>query len=134
MLRAVIDSIVITIKLKFDCLLKDLKSNKIPLKSIRVSGGVAQSDFLCQYLANLLDYTIEKSDVSSSTSLYGAAFLSGIGAKIWNQVEDLTKYRRNVKYFKPNTINETVNNFYNKNDINKWCDALKIYTDWYKPQ
>ncbi len=35
MLRAVVDSIVFSIKIKFDSMLKDLKTNKIALRSVK---------------------------------------------------------------------------------------------------
>ncbi len=148
-----------SIKIKFDMLLKDLKSYNIPLNSIklfyfifffiskfwnnhfiiyffilRISGGVAQSDFLCQYLSNLLQFSIERSEISSSTSLYGAAFLAGLGAKIWNDVEVLKKFRKNVKIFTPNTsITNNATNIYNENYLSEWKNALQRHINWYKP-
>lgn len=125
MLRAVIDSIVFTIKTSFDSLMKDLKSHGIPLKSIKLSGGVAKSDFVCQYLAYLFQEKVERSLTSSSTSLYGAAFLAGIGSKIWTKVEDLVKFRENVTTFRSKS--ETNLNLFNRADFSNWKSIFKKY-------
>lgn len=124
MLRAVIDSIVFTIKIKFDLLIKDLKTHKISLNSIKVCGGVAQSDFICQYLATLLNHTIERDNTSSSTSLYGAAFLSGLGSKTWKKLEDLKSLRKKTKIFIPESS-------FKKKNIKEWEVALDRYKEWY---
>ncbi len=97
--------------------------------NFRVTGGVVQSDFFCQYLANALENIIERSDKCSSSSVYGAAFLSGVGSKVWNELIELDKYRSNVKYFKPNLMNES-SSFFNRNDYLEWKKALEVYSGW----
>lgn len=132
MLRAIVDSIVFPIKLKFESLIKDLKENGIELGSIKICGGVSQSNFICQYMSNLLDHPIERGESCSSTSMYGAAFLAGIGSHIWKNTHDLIKFRKNVTIFKPNKTSENnINNFYNKNEISDWTNALKRFCDWH---
>jgi len=95
-----------------------------------VTGGVAQSEFFCQYLANILENVVERSEVCSSSSVYGAAFLAGVGSKAWTKLEDLEKYRTNVRYFKPSSLNESSNNFFNRDDCLEWKKALEVYAEW----
>jgi hypothetical protein len=59
----------------------------------------------------------------------GAAFLSGLGAKSWKRIEDLEKYRSNVKLFIPSAFDEIVNNSYDKNDIIQWKAAIGYLLD-----
>ncbi len=88
----------------------------------------------------MLHYPIERSEVSSNTSLYGAAFLAGLGSKIWNDVEDLKRFRKNVQTFYPdrpivNISNEdnNKNHIYNPNHFSEWKIALQRHINWYKP-
>ncbi len=122
MLRAVIDSIVFSIKLKIDLVLNDLNANNIKLKSIRVSGGVSRSDFLCQYLANLLNFNIERSNFSYSSSSVGAAFLAGLGSRLFSNFDDLIQLRQVINTFTPNKSRSN-----HTNDIALWKDALKRF-------
>ena len=76
---------------------------------------------------------MERSSNCSTSSLYGAAFLAGIiGGKKWNNIEDLGKFRKNVEFFKPDSLNESSGNFYNKNDCMEWNQALQLYAEWHQ--
>ena len=67
----------------------------------RIAGGVAKSDFLCQYLSNLLNRSIERNKECHTSSSLGAAFLAGLGANIWKNLHDLSAHRKNVQIFEP---------------------------------
>jgi len=56
--------------------------------SIRVDGGMSQNNWLLQYLADMLDLTVQRPAVVETTAL-GAAFLAGYRAGIFNSLEDL---------------------------------------------
>lgn len=122
MFRSIIDSIAYCIKIKMDLMLKDLKFNNIPLRSIRISGGVSRSNFFCQYLSNLLEFPIERSNTSYTSSEYGAAYLAGLGAGLFNSVEDLEKLRHNVEVFKPDLRNKKF-----ESHINEWENVLRRF-------
>lgn len=122
MFRSIIDSIAFSITVKMHLILKDLKLNNIKLRSIRISGGVSQSNFFCQYLSNLLEFPIERSETSSTSSTFGAAFLAGLGAKVYNSISDLEKFRRKVEIFKPDVCDLNV--------IKDWEITVKRFTNW----
>jgi glycerol kinase len=124
MFRSIIDSIAFSIKIKMNLILKDLKSNNISLRSIRISGGVSQSNFFCQYLSNLLEFSIERSETSSTSSTFGAAFLAGLGAGLFESINELENFRRNVEIFKPDKKTN-----YDQN-IKDWETSLKRFTNW----
>ena len=115
----------IFIKIKIDLVLSDLKSHKIKLNCIRVCGGVSKSDFLCQYLANLLNFPIERSNFSYTSSTCGAAFLAGLGVNIFHKLEDLNSIREVTETFKPNESN----NDYDF-EIDQWKNAVKRFVNW----
>lgn len=101
MLKSIFDAIAYTVKIKFDAILRDLDALNIRVNSIKIAGGVAKSDFLCQYLSNLLNRSIERNKECHTSSSLGAAFLAGLGAKIWRNLHDLNAHRKNVQIFEP---------------------------------
>lgn len=114
LLHAIIDSIAFSIKEKYNVLLDDMRIYKIPISSIKICGGVSQSDFICQHLADILGHKIERSLISSKSSSVGAAICAGLGKNLWKSKEDLIEQRKNLCIFMPkNEIN------YNE-QIEKW--------------
>jgi len=66
-----------------------------PLRELRVDGGAAVMDVLCQFQADLLGIPVRRPRQVETTAL-GAAFLAGLGAGIWKDadLEDLWKLDR----------------------------------------
>jgi glycerol kinase len=56
-----------------------------PLDRLRVDGGMVVNDWLCQFLADVLDLPVERPEITETTAL-GAAMLAAVGAGL---VEDL---------------------------------------------
>jgi glycerol kinase len=50
--------------------------------SIRVDGGMAANDWFCQFLADVVDATVERPAQVETTAL-GAAFLAGLATGVW---------------------------------------------------
>jgi glycerol kinase len=57
-----------------------------PLRELRVDGGAAVMDVLCQFQADLLGIPVRRPRQTETTAL-GAAFLAGLGAGIWNDAD-----------------------------------------------
>src|SRR5262249_58925333 len=55
-----------------------------PLKELRVDGGAAVMDLLCQMQADLLGIPVRRPRYTETTAL-GAAFLAGLGAGVRTQ-------------------------------------------------
>jgi len=55
---------------------------------LRVDGGAAAMDLLCQFQADLLGVPVLRPKVAETTAL-GAGFLAGLGAGVWSSVEEL---------------------------------------------
>jgi len=62
----------------------------VPLRAIRVDGGAAANDFLCQFQADIMRVDVLRPRVIESTSL-GAAYLAGLGAGIWPSLGEVAK-------------------------------------------
>ncbi len=68
--------------------------------SIRVDGGMAANDWLCQFLADLLQVTIERPEHIETTAL-GAAFLAGLAVGVWPDLDAIAATRNHGRYFYP---------------------------------
>jgi glycerol kinase len=69
------------------------------LRSLRVDGGAAANNFLCQFQADVLNVEVLRPAITETTAM-GAAFLSGVGAGIW-QTSDLAGRWRLERRFTP---------------------------------
>jgi glycerol kinase len=61
-----------------------------PLRTLRVDGGMARNSWFLQFQADILGADIVQAAQSESTAL-GAAFLAGLGAGIWSDLEALRR-------------------------------------------
>jgi glycerol kinase len=58
------------------------RESGVALTTLRVDGGAAANDFLCQFQADVLDVEVLRPSVTETTGL-GAAYLAGVGAGLW---------------------------------------------------
>jgi glycerol kinase len=58
-------------------------------RSLRVDGGVAANDWLCQFLADVLEARVER-PVGLEATVQGAAFLAGLGCGVWSDLSRIT--------------------------------------------
>ena len=54
--------------------------------TIRVDGGMASNDWFCQFLADVLDASVERPTELETTAL-GAAFLAGLATGVWADLD-----------------------------------------------
>jgi glycerol kinase len=69
------------------------------LTALRVDGGAAANNFLCQFQADVLDVEVLRPAVTETTAM-GAAFLAGVGAGVW-KTPDLAGRWRLERRFAP---------------------------------
>ena len=58
------------------------------LASLRVDGGAAANDLLCQLQADQVGVPVERPELVETTAL-GAAFLAGLGTGVWSSTDEL---------------------------------------------
>ena len=63
-----------------------------PLRALRVDGGAAANNFLCQFQADVLHVEVLRPAVTETTAM-GAAFLAGVGAGIWKTGDLASRWR-----------------------------------------
>lgn len=73
---------------------------------IRVDGGLVANEFVCQFLADMLDKPIEIPAVSETTAL-GAAYLAGLHAGVFAGLSDISGGWKCERRFEPAMNSET---------------------------
>ena len=64
----------------------------VSIRTLRVDGGAAANDFLCQFQADMLGVEVLRPSVTETTGL-GAAYLAGVGAGLWKPEELGARWR-----------------------------------------
>ncbi len=67
---------------------------------LRVDGGAARNDFLCQFQADILGIPVERPATTESTAL-GAAYLAGLATGFWRDERELAAQLRLGHRFEP---------------------------------
>jgi glycerol kinase len=75
------------------------RESGVPLTTLRVDGGAAANDFLCQFQADILGVEVLRPSVTETTGL-GAAYLAGVGAGLWKS-RDLSRHWKLKRRFTP---------------------------------
>jgi glycerol kinase len=71
-----------------------------PLRSLRVDGGMARNDWFLQCQADTLGLPVLQSPQAESTAL-GAAFLAGLKAGVWPDLDALRRLAQDARRFEP---------------------------------
>ena len=61
-----------------------------PPEAVRVDGGMVANDWLCQFLADILQMRVERPQNLETTAL-GAAFFAGLATGVWSGVDALAR-------------------------------------------
>src|SRR5256714_1541425 len=69
-------------------------------EAIRVDGGMAANDWLCQFLADVLEARVERPKELETTAL-GAAFLAGLATGVWSDLAGLARTYSTAAVFVP---------------------------------
>ncbi|CAH1966809.1 unnamed protein product [Acanthoscelides obtectus] len=123
--RAVLESIVYRMVLCYDLLKSERNAN---YNSIRVDGGLSNSSFICQSLADMSRLPVTKMETTDITVL-GVAYLSGLKCGFWSNKEDLTKLKKVTESFEPTRDQNKIE--MNKNNLNLWIRAARRFYSWY---
>ena len=73
------------------------RESGVSLTTLRVDGGAAANDFLCQFQADMLGVEVLRPSVTETTGL-GAAYLAGVGAGLWTSRELATRWKLERKF------------------------------------
>ena len=66
------------------------KDSGVPLKQLKVDGGMVKNELLMQFQADILDVPVIRPTITETTAL-GAAYAAGLAIGIWPDLDTLTK-------------------------------------------
>jgi glycerol kinase len=99
------------------------KASGVPLSSLRVDGGAAVMDLLCQLQANQLNVNVMRPTVLETTAM-GAAYLAGLAEGVWNSTKDIADAWHLDRRFEPQpTGTET-------SDHTRWLRGVERSLKW----
>ncbi|XP_019771043.1 putative glycerol kinase 5 isoform X2 [Dendroctonus ponderosae] len=98
-IRSVLESIVFRLFHVYQLTNGSFLLNRAPLQCLRLNGGVAKNDFICQSLADLLGFTIRR--IKGEMSTLGVAYMAGIKCGFWSSYEEICKQPRCEDVFTP---------------------------------
>jgi len=71
-----------------------------PISGLRVDGGMVENNWLMQFQADLLNMRVERPEVTETTAL-GAAYLAGLQAGLFSNLDDITQHWQLNRAFTP---------------------------------
>jgi glycerol kinase len=95
--RAALESIAYQSRDVLEAMAADAQSS---IEGLRVDGGAAANDFLCQFQADLLNVAVLRPRVIETTAL-GAAYLAGLGGGVWRSADEVGKRWALERRFEP---------------------------------
>ncbi len=94
------------------------------LASLKVDGGAAANDLLCQVQADQVGVPVERPRIVETTAL-GAAFLAGLGTGVWGSTDDLKATWQLDRRFEPAGDRGALDR-----DYARWRDAVERSKGW----
>ena len=94
------------------------------LTTLRVDGGAAANDLLCQFQADQVGRAVERPEIVETTAL-GAAFLAGLGTGVWASTDDLRDTWTLERRFEPGGDRGALDAAYAR-----WSDAVERSKGW----
>lgn len=114
--RAALEAICYQTK---DVLISMQKDSGLKIRDLKVDGGAAANNFLCQFQSDILEINVIRPKIIEITSL-GAAYLAGLAIGYWKNADEIKKCWQKDKVFSPKMPRKTAGNLY-KN----WLKAIK---------
>lgn len=94
------------------------------LDELRVDGGATSNNYLMQYQADILDIPVIKPSNSDTTAL-GAAYLAGMQANIWPQIQNLQELQADSTRLEP-----VMKPDLRSHELHYWKKAVKRVKNW----
>lgn len=96
------------------------------LAELRVDGGAAENDFLCQFQSDISSIPLLRTGIFESSAL-GAAYGAGLAVGVWDDLEELEGLieTRDNQRFEPEMEEEQRTELYEK-----WEEAVERAKNW----
>lgn len=100
-------------------LVRAIQNDGARLGTLRVDGGMAVNDWVMQFLADILNVTVDRPRITETTAL-GAAYLAGLQTGVWSGLDDIARLWQCERQFQPDmrpAVRETL--------YDGWLDAVE---------
>ncbi len=81
-------------------LLEAKRNDGIRPTRLRVDGGMVRNNWMCDYLAGILNISVERPEVIETTAL-GAAYLAGLQIGLYPSIESISEHWQAERVFEP---------------------------------
>ena len=98
----------------------------IPLSSLKADGGASRDQFLMQFQADIIDREVRRPAIRETTAL-GAAYLAGLAAGVWKDLEEIRGLWACDTMFQPRMEEEQRTVL-----LRQWEKAVGRSRDWAK--
>lgn len=103
----------------YDLLSAFKKDTGFDIEILRIDGGLANNGFMCQFLADILNCTVEVPKITETTAL-GASYLAGLHIGIYKNLHDIAGHWQRVKTYNPQMDNDVRQKY-----IDKWAQEVE---------
>ena len=94
------------------------------LNELRIDGGAAANQFLCQFQADLLGLDVKRPKILETTAM-GAAFLAGLAVGIWSDLKTLSGLWCEEQTFRPSLDRDSA-----ETKMQEWMRAVERSKGW----
>lgn len=99
-IRATLEAVAYQTRDLLDAFAADMQGADIAPGTLRVDGGMVANDWFCQFLADTLGLPVERPVVIETTAL-GAAYLAGLGAGLYEGLDEIADAWQCERRFEP---------------------------------
>ena len=96
----------------------------IDVKELKVDGGASANDFLMQFQSDMINSVVYRPQCIETTAL-GAAYLAGLAAGYWDNIDDIKINWQLGASFKPQ-----MSDFDRDVRLKGWKRAVRSALDW----
>ena len=100
------------------------RDSGVPLRSLKVDGGMIQNELLMQFQADILDVPVTRPRLSETTAL-GAAYAAGLAIGFWSNLEELRRNWQADQTWEPGMDGDQRGRLYRG-----WLKAVTRTFDW----
>ena len=113
---ATLEAIAFQVRAVTDAMAQDASA---PISELRVDGGAAANNLLLQIQADSLHTPVVRAKNLESTG-FGAALLAGLGAGVWNSLDELSNLNPADRHFAPQEDRDE--------NYRRWLSAVEATT------
>ena len=118
LVRATLESVAYQTKDLMNAMAGDIQGDGRPT-AVRVDGGMVANDWICQFLADMLNLPVERPKVIETTAL-GAAYLAGMETGLYASMDAITEAWMVDRRFEPTMSDADRTRLYDG-----WLDAVR---------